>query len=116
MLVRELRKDRLPGRIIGDNASCRDRDTDTSEDTLTILPAFEPKNGGADDTITPTTATVATALGLSLSERLASDADKRPMFEHRLMEESGMLLSHQTIGPSESANSHSDAESIKTKG
>ncbi|CAN0091170.1 unnamed protein product, partial [Ascophyllum nodosum] len=68
-----------------DNASCRDRDKDTSGDTLTILPAFEPKNGGADDTITPTAATVATALGLPLS-------------------------------PSESANSHSDAESIKTKG
>ena len=55
-------------------------------------------NGGADDTITPTAATVATALGLPLSERLASDADKRPMFEHRLVEESGILLSHQTIG------------------
>ncbi|CAN0091237.1 unnamed protein product, partial [Ascophyllum nodosum] len=70
----------------------------------------EPKNGGADDTITPTAATVATALGLPLSERLASDADKRPMFEHLRVEESGILLSHQTIGPSESANSHSDAE------
>ena len=34
MLVRELRKDRLPGRIIGDNASCRYRDKDTSGDTV----------------------------------------------------------------------------------
>ena len=34
MLVRELRKDRLPGRIIGDNASCRDRDRYTNGDTV----------------------------------------------------------------------------------
>ena len=34
MLVRKLRKDRLPGRIIGDNASCRDRDRYTNGDTV----------------------------------------------------------------------------------